>query len=79
MLSVASFMTLNQQWSDFSRGARGCAEVSGLMTAGPCTGTAEMDQVEVVRISVPDGRLTRARFEGSNLGGLAWRGRSVTR
>jgi Tol biopolymer transport system component len=64
-----------RQWSDFREGARGCAESvwsHDNKSVYQCRGNG--DQLEVVRISVPDGQVERVlELKGVTLGGY-WPG-----
>jgi len=64
-----------RQWSDFREGARGCAESvwsHDNKSVYQCRGNG--DQLEVVRISVPDGKVERVlELKGVTLGGF-WPG-----
>jgi len=64
-----------RQWSDFREGARGCAESvwsHDNKSVYQCRGNG--DQLEVVRISVPDGKVERVlELKGVTLSGF-WPG-----
>jgi DNA-binding winged helix-turn-helix (wHTH) protein/Tol biopolymer transport system component len=73
MRKLYDFQT--RQWSDFLEGARGCAESVWShddRSVYQCRGNG--DQLEIVRISVPDGKLERVlELKGVTLGGY-WPG-----